>query len=151
MNNTCILSPQHFDWYSIREKKVSNSIFIFHAISVTSVGKPPCFLQKKEWFIWKFWKKGGGNEIHAPCTCGYIWKIHSELDVMQFCLSDGRFNFGKMRLLYIFIFGLLSFVLFIFIFHAISVTSVGKPPCFLHFLPCLHMVLTYQTVSKTLT
>ena len=32
---------------------------------------------KKEWFIWKFWKKGGsrekgegGNEIHAPCTCG---------------------------------------------------------------------------------
>ena len=67
---------------------------------------------KKEWFIWKFWKKGGGNEIHAPCTCGYIWKIHSELDVMQFCLSDSRFNFGKMRLLYIFIFGLLSFVLF---------------------------------------
>ena len=33
---------------------------------------------KKEWFIWKFWKKGGGsrekggggNEIHAPCACG---------------------------------------------------------------------------------
>ena len=31
---------------------------------------------KKKWFIWKFWKKwgsrekgGGGNEIHAPCTC----------------------------------------------------------------------------------
>ena len=31
---------------------------------------------KKEWFIWKFWKKGGsrekgggGNEIHAPCAC----------------------------------------------------------------------------------
>jgi hypothetical protein len=35
---------------------------------------------KKEWFIWKFWKKrgggsrekvGGGNEIHAPCACDY--------------------------------------------------------------------------------
>jgi hypothetical protein len=26
-----------------------------------------------------------------------------------------------------------------------------KPPCFLHFLPCLHMALSYQTVSKTLT
>ena len=33
---------------------------------------------KKEWFIWKFWKKGGsrekgggGNEIHAPCACAY--------------------------------------------------------------------------------
>jgi hypothetical protein len=27
---------------------------------------------KKEWFIWKFWKKGGGgNEIHAPCACGF--------------------------------------------------------------------------------
>ena len=63
MNNTCILCPQFFDWYSIREK-VSN---------------------------------------------------------------------------------------FIFIFHAISLTSVGKPPCFLHFLPCLHMALSYQTVSKTLT
>jgi hypothetical protein len=31
---------------------------------------------KKEWLIWKFWKKGGsrekgggGNEIHAPCAC----------------------------------------------------------------------------------
>jgi hypothetical protein len=43
MNNTCILCPQFFDWYSIREK-VSNSIFIFRAISLTSVGKPPCFL-----------------------------------------------------------------------------------------------------------
>ena len=63
MNNTCILCPQFFDWYSIREK-VSNSIFIFRAISLT---------------------------------------------------------------------------------------SVGKPPCFLHFLPCLHMTLSYQTVSKTLT
>jgi hypothetical protein len=39
----------------------------------------------------------------------------------------------------------------IFIFRAISFTSVGKPPCFLHFLPCLHMALSYQTVSKTLT
>jgi hypothetical protein len=42
MNNTCILCPQFFDWYSVREK-VSNSIFIFRAISLTSVGKPPCF------------------------------------------------------------------------------------------------------------
>jgi hypothetical protein len=33
---------------------------------------------KKEWLIWKFWKKGGGgsrekggegNEMHAPCAC----------------------------------------------------------------------------------
>ena len=43
MNNTCILCPQYFDWYSIREK-VSNSIFIFRAISLTSVGEPICFL-----------------------------------------------------------------------------------------------------------
>ena len=43
MNNTCILCPQFFDWYSIREK-VSNSIFIFRAISLSSVGKPPCFI-----------------------------------------------------------------------------------------------------------
>ena len=35
---------------------------------------------KKEWFIWKFWKKGGsrekegggGNEIHAPCACALM-------------------------------------------------------------------------------
>ena len=43
---------------------------------------------KKEWFIWKFWKKGGsrekgggGNEIHAPCACDIIyllWQIISE-------------------------------------------------------------------------
>jgi hypothetical protein len=39
----------------------------------------------------------------------------------------------------------------IFIFRAISLTSDGKPLCFLHFLPCLHMALSYQTVSKTLT
>jgi hypothetical protein len=77
----CILCPQFFDWYSIREK-VSNSIFIFRAISLTSIGKPPCFLhflpclhmalsyqtvskndvywycqmKKKEW-LWKFWKR----------------------------------------------------------------------------------------------
>jgi hypothetical protein len=63
MNNTCILCPHFFDWYSIREK-VCNSIFIFRAISLT---------------------------------------------------------------------------------------LVGKPQCFLHFLPCLHMALSYQTVSKTLT
>ena len=42
MNDTCILCPQFFDWYSIGEK-VSNSIFIFRAISLTSVGKPSCF------------------------------------------------------------------------------------------------------------
>ena len=45
-------------------------------------------MKKNEW-LWKFWKrndlyenfekrggsreKGGGNEIHAPCACGYIW------------------------------------------------------------------------------
>jgi hypothetical protein len=37
---------------------------------------------KKEWFIWKFWKKGGdsrekgdgGNEIYAPCACGNRYK-----------------------------------------------------------------------------
>ena len=34
---------------------------------------------KKEW-LWKFLKKGGsrekgggGNEIHAPCACGFNW------------------------------------------------------------------------------
>ena len=38
----------------------------------------------------------------------------------------------------------------IFIFRAISLTSVGKPPCFLHFIPCLHMPMSYQTLSKIL-
>jgi hypothetical protein len=38
----------------------------------------------------------------------------------------------------------------IFIFRAISLTLVGKPQCFLPFLPCLHMALSYQTVSKTI-
>ena len=42
MNNTCILCPHFFDWYSIREK-VCNYIFIFRAISLTLVGKPQCF------------------------------------------------------------------------------------------------------------
>jgi hypothetical protein len=35
----------------------------------------------------------------------------------------------------------------IFIFRAISLTSVGKPPCFLHFLPCLHMALSSALVA----
>jgi hypothetical protein len=46
-------------------EKVYNSIFIFRAISLTSVGKPPCFFtlfSSRE-------KGGGGNEIHAPCAC----------------------------------------------------------------------------------
>ena len=51
MNNTCILCPQFFDCYSIREK-VSNSIFIFRAISLTSVGKSPCFLHFYLVYIW---------------------------------------------------------------------------------------------------
>jgi hypothetical protein len=171
MNNTCILCPQFFDWYSIREK-VSNSIFIFRGISLfylvyiwhcriklflRHLPKCPCSdfsryvdlfqeispriakqlrfqvklyhirrkyenvvayllsytvsveklwtqntriihdvwrllllsneekrmimnILKKEWFIWKFWKKGGsrekegggGNEIHAPCACALM-------------------------------------------------------------------------------
>jgi hypothetical protein len=40
---------------------------------------------KKEWFIWKFWKKGGsrengggGNEIHAPCTCDTVLRCTSK-------------------------------------------------------------------------
>jgi hypothetical protein len=42
---------------------------------------------KKEWFIWKFWKKGGsrekgggGNEIHASCACvwAYLMKVIPE-------------------------------------------------------------------------
>ena len=41
---------------------------------------------KKEWFIWKFWKKGGsrekgggGNEIHVPCACDPVGGIMSYL------------------------------------------------------------------------
>jgi hypothetical protein len=82
MNNTCILCPQFFDWYSIREK-VSNSIFLFRAISLTSVGKPPCFfknfsernsnweidmiewLELKSKFQWKM------QVIHSYKTQGY--------------------------------------------------------------------------------
>jgi hypothetical protein len=38
----------------------------------------------------------------------------------------------------------------IFIFRAISLTSVGKPPCFLHFLSCLHMAMSYQMFLRHL-
>ncbi len=49
---------------------------------------------KKEWFIWKFWKKGGsrekgggGNEIHAPCACGFntstIQSIHTHTLMLE--------------------------------------------------------------------
>jgi hypothetical protein len=97
-----VFCVQFFDWYSIREK-VSNSIFIFRAISLTSVGKPPWFLHflpylhmalsyqtvSNEW-LWKFWKRndlyenfekrgGGGNEIHAPCACDVdLFLLHWE-------------------------------------------------------------------------
>ena len=40
---------------------------------------------KKEWFIWKFWKKGassreqggGENEIHAPCVCAQNMNVYT--------------------------------------------------------------------------
>jgi hypothetical protein len=40
---------------------------------------------KKEWFIWKFEKRGdsrekggGGNEIHAPSACAFsAWQDHT--------------------------------------------------------------------------
>ena len=40
---------------------------------------------KKEWFIWKFGKKGGGsrekeeggNEIHAPCACAFSMSAYT--------------------------------------------------------------------------
>ena len=38
----------------------------------------------------------------------------------------------------------------IFIFPAVSLTLVGRPQCFLHFLPCLHVALSCRTVSGTL-
>jgi hypothetical protein len=92
---------------------------------------------KKEWFIWKFWKKGGsrergggGNEIHAPCACETNWNFKHLINKKS--IREKVSNS-------------------IFIFRAISLTSVGKSPYFLHFLPCLHMSLSFQTVSKTLT
>jgi hypothetical protein len=42
-----------------------------------------CRIKLKEWFIWKFWKKGGGgNEIHAPCACAHGDIIHT-IDTFQ--------------------------------------------------------------------
>jgi hypothetical protein len=49
---------------------------------------------KKEWFIWKFWKKGGGgNEIHAPCAC-VIYELCCEEteDVKHFLLICPTLN-----------------------------------------------------------
>ena len=52
---------------------------------------------KKEWFIWKFRKKGGGsrekggggNEIHAPCACAdlpvfYSRAVHSKIKSVNY-------------------------------------------------------------------
>ena len=39
---------------------------------------------------------------------------------------------------------------FIFVFRAMLLALVGKPQCFLHFLPCLHVALSCRTVSGTL-
>ena len=74
MNNTCILCPQFFDWYSI--------LYYSWCTTSTDIVK----WNKKE--LWKFWKrndyekkkkKGGegsrekrGDEIHAPSACG-LW------------------------------------------------------------------------------
>ena len=42
--------------------------------------------RKNEW-LWKFWKKGGGvvekrggggNEIHAPCACDFVYPHHEQ-------------------------------------------------------------------------
>ena len=38
----------------------------------------------------------------------------------------------------------------IFVFRAVSLASVGRPPCFLHFLPWLHVALSCRAVSGTL-
>jgi hypothetical protein len=53
---------------------------------------------KKEWFIWKFWKKGGsrekgggGNEVHAPCACDYREFILSYLRYLCFMYSVSTF------------------------------------------------------------
>jgi hypothetical protein len=68
---------------------------------------------KKEWFIWKFWKRGGsrekgggGNEIHAPSACAFIqWKLEcsslwrklpeneNETITFNFRIIDGHIEF----------------------------------------------------------
>ena len=54
---------------------------------------------KKELFIWKFWKKGGGsrekggrgNEIHTPCACDYICSIYAVWDLKTKCFVYSLF------------------------------------------------------------
>ena len=91
MNNTCILCPQFFDWYSIydteytyyilyQSKNCGHRIHVLYTVSVEKLWTQNtriiyCIsrrllilsneekrmimkILKKEWFIWKFWKRG---------------------------------------------------------------------------------------------
>ena len=79
MNNTCILCPQFFYWYSIGE--TVDTEYTYYSWYMTSTDivkwrKTNDYETFEKGMIMKIWKKGGsrekgggGNEIHAPCVC----------------------------------------------------------------------------------
>ena len=86
MNNTCILCPQFFDWYSIRRKTVDTE-YTYYSWCMTS--SDIVKWRKNEW-LWKFWKRNdlyenfekrggsrekGGRRKRNPCPmrlCKYL-------------------------------------------------------------------------------
>ena len=100
MNNTCILCPHFFDWYSNSGHRIHVLFMMYDVYWYCQMKKKRMIMKilKKEWFIWKFWKKGGGssrekggggNEIHAPCGCA----IKTQLLSFWYCKGfNATFN-----------------------------------------------------------
>jgi hypothetical protein len=122
VNNTCILCLQFFDWYSIREK-VSNS--------------------RND--LYENFEKRGEEETksmpHAPVISGclmiitatswlpnYVYSVSTVFRLIQYKREGKQLHFHISR----------------------HIAHLGweTPVVFLHFLPCLHMALSYQTVSN---
>jgi hypothetical protein len=68
---------------------------------------------KKEWFIWKFWKKGRGSREKGEEETKSIPHAPVNESYKRYSIREKVNNS-------------------IFIFRAISLTSVGKPQCILH-------------------
>jgi hypothetical protein len=78
-----------------------------------------CQMKKNEW-LWKFWKR---NDLYENLEKRGDSRERGEEETKFMPRYSIREKVNNS----------------IFIFRAISLTSVGKPPCFLHFWPCLHM------------
>ena len=104
MNNTCILCPQFFVLYCISRKTVDTE-YTYYSWCMTSTDIVKW--RQNEW-LWKFWKRndlyenfekrrgsrekgGGGNEIHAPCACGYLYRNDAYLKTDGVCQQDSVF------------------------------------------------------------